>query len=174
MKPAMKRPLFRPILGATAGLVICAGTAAAAAAPAPENQAPEKKPGWVSRVAAGSKKLAFWDKEKKPAEAAPAAPSPAAAPKKADGARAETPAKPAKPAAAKPPATKPPTGKKGAAPSTPAPEPAPAVEPEKRSFFQKLPSLPSLSWRGRREPADETAAAVAEVPAGAASKKQEA
>jgi hypothetical protein len=143
----MKRPPVRPLLGATVGLVFCAGSAQAAAAPATESAAPASKPGWVSRVAAESKKLAFWDKDKN--EAAPAAPAPAPKPEAASAgpSKKRGAAGPAKPApTAKPQATK----KAAAAPPPPTTPPEPA--PEKKSLFSKLPSLPSLPFIGKSEP----------------------
>ena len=139
----MKRPPVRPLLGAAAGLVICTGSAPAAAAPAAEPAAPAARPGWVSRVAAESKKLAFWDKDRK--EAAPVPPpkpevAPAGAAKKRGAAGTGQPATKAKPQAA-------PKKKAAAAPAAP-PPPEPA--PEKKSLFSKLPSLPFL---GKSEPA---------------------
>lgn len=154
---SMNRPPSRHILGVAAGLMISVGGALAAADPAPaapaSPTAPTKtKPAWVERLATESKKLAFWEKEKKQAE--PASPpttaaQPAAAKKRNETARKTgAPAAPAKPAAT-PPRRTPPTSQK----PEPGEKPAVAEPPaEKKSLFSKLPSLPFVKKRGESEP----------------------
>ena len=144
----MNRPQLRPVLGAAAGLMLGAGGALAAAEPTAA-PAPKPKPAWVEKIATGSKKLAFWDKEKQPAEpAAPpaAAPPPPAAKKQKPGA-ARPAAVPAEGTPAAPPAAR----RRGAAAqnSEAAGPPVPA-EPaaEKKSIFTKLPALPFVKKRG--------------------------
>jgi len=160
----MTRPPFRPILGVAAGLIVGVGGAMAAAetAPAAPTEPAKPKPAWVERLASESKKLAFWDKEKKQAEppAPPPAPPTAATKKQKLPARpAAAPDDPAKPAAAPPSRRRPASSQK----PEPAPQPTPAERPaEKKSLFSKLPSLPFVKKRGEPEP--EAALPTSEPP----------
>ena len=165
-------------LGATAGLVFCADVAAAAPKPAEAPPVEQAKPGWMSRLSATPKKLAFWSADKTPAPA----PAPlAGAAKPESGAKLESVAKPgsaakagsaAKPgsaakagSAAKPgsaakagSAAKPGSAAKAGSVAKPAVRPpvgseTPSVEAaattKKKSFLTRLPSLPSLPFLGK-------------------------
>jgi hypothetical protein len=153
---AMNRPPapVRPFLGATAGLVLCAGVAAAAPQPAEALPAEQAKPGWMSRLSATPKKLAFWNEDKTPAPApAPASPAgvakPGSATKPAAVAKPGSSAKPA--AAAKPGSATKPAGvaKPGSAAKPEVPSVGAAVTTKKKSFLTRLPSLPSLPFLGK-------------------------
>lgn len=123
-KPA---PIPQPLHAAALGCIACVGlsTAARAAEPAPAPPpASEASAGWISRVKAAPKKLAFWNKEQPAPAAREAAPPPAPA--------ASAPAAPAnKKEKARRVAT-------AAKPVPPTPAPAPALEPPKESFWSKL------------------------------------
>ena len=135
-----------PFLGATAGLVLCAGVAAAAPKPAEPPPVEQAKPGWMSRFSATPRKLAFWNADKTPA------PAPAQAPASLVGAaKPESVAKPgsaakpgsvAKPGSGTKPAVRPPVG-----PETPSVEAVATTK--KKSFLTRLPSLPSLPFLGK-------------------------
>lgn len=157
--------------GVAAFLVLCAGGASAAAATAEPGPATDSKPGWVERVAAGSKKLAFWEKRNKPAAAPAEAVARESAPANRNAAASAIPPRPASasaraasasapPASASAPpasASARPPGKRGAAaPAAPA---AVELAPEKESRFPKLPLLPFLGHRS-----EAVAPMVAEEP----------
>lgn len=130
-----------PLLSAALSLIVGVGGALAAESPATESAATPAKPGWLDRVAAAPKKLAFWEKDKKNAPATPAGPAPEA--KKAAGT--------SRPSGNRPtttPATKPAAAKRGAPAAPPAESKPPSAETPKRSFFTKLPAL---SFRGKSE-----------------------
>ena len=127
---AMNRPPapVRPFLGATAGLVLCAGVAAAAPQASEALPAEQAKPGWISRLSATPKKLAFWNEDKTPTPApAPAPASPAGVAKPGS---ATKPAAAAKPGSAAKPAgvAKPGSAAKPAAAAKPGSATKPAVE----------------------------------------------
>ena len=131
-------------LGATAGLVFCADVAAAAPKPAEAPAVEQAKPGWMSRLSATPKKLAFWSADKTPAPA-PAPASLASAAKPESGAKPGSVAKPgsaAKPGSGTKPAVRPPVGSE-----TPSVEAAATTK--KKSFLTRLPSLPSLPFLGK-------------------------
>ena len=137
-------------LGATACLVFCADVAAAAPKPAEAPPVEPAKPGWMSRLSATPKKLAFWSADKTPAPApAPASLAGAAklesVAKPGSVAKAGSAAKPgsgAKPGSVAKPAVRPPVG-----PETPSVEAAATTK--KKSFLTRLPSLPSLPFLGK-------------------------